>query len=107
MGNAGQDEALATAVRRRNLYGVVLLTVGALAAIGGVIWGLAAKASADNAVFGASSMPTLPVHVYTQYTQRSFVPDYMGLWIGLLVAALGVAILLAGVVVAFAKPRMA
>jgi cell division protein FtsX len=45
--------------------------------------------------------------VYTQYTQRSFVPDYMGLWIGLLVAALGVAILLAGVVVAFAKPRMA
>jgi hypothetical protein len=107
MSGARQDEAPATAGRRRNAYVVVLLTGGALAAIGGAIWGLAAKTSADHAVLGASSMPTLPVHAYTQYTQHFIVPDYMGLWIGLLVAVLGVVIVLAGVVVVFTKPRMA
>jgi hypothetical protein len=106
MSDAPQDDASAAAVHRRNPYVVVLLAVGALAAIGGLIWGLAAKASAEHTVLGASSMPTLPVHVYTQYTQRFIVPDYMGLWIGLVVAVLGVMILLAGVVVAFTKPRM-
>jgi hypothetical protein len=107
MSDAPQDEASATAVHRRNPYVVVLLAVGALAAIAGLIWGLAAKASADHTALGASSMPTLPVHVYTQYTQHFIVPDYMGLWIGLLVAVLGVIILLAGVVVAITKPRLA
>jgi hypothetical protein len=107
MSDAPQGEASATAVHRRNPYVVVLLTVGALTAIGGVIWGLTAKASADHAVLGASSMPTLPVHAYTEYTQHFIAPDYMGLWIGLLVAVLGLIILLAGVVVAFTRPRMA
>lgn len=107
MSDAPQDDGSAAAVHRRNPYVVVvLLAVGALAAIGGLVWGLAAKASAEHTVLGASSMPTLPVHVYTQYTQRFIVPDYMGLWIGLLVAVLGVMILLAGVVFAFTKPRM-
>jgi hypothetical protein len=107
MSDAPQDEASATAFYRRNPYVVVLLAVGALAVIGGLIWGLAAKASAEHTVLGTSSMPTLPVHVYAQYTQRFIVPDYMGLWIGLLVAVLGAIILLAGVVVAFTKPRKA
>jgi hypothetical protein len=91
---------------RRNPYVVVLLAVGALMAIGGLIWGLAAKASADHALFTAFSMHTLPVHAFTQYTQRSVVLDYTGLWTGILVAILGVIILVAGVVVAFAKRRV-
>ena len=109
MSDAPQNEASASAVHRRISYVVVLLAVGALAVIGGVIWALTAKASA-NTVFSAP-MPTLPVYTYTQYTQHtqhfSIVPDYTGLWIGSLVAVIGLIILLAGVIVAFTKPRLA
>jgi hypothetical protein len=86
---------------------VVLLGLGVATAIGGAIWALVAKASADNAARSSSSMPTLPVHEFTQYTQHLVVPDYAGLAIGVLVAVIGVVILSAGLVVAFAKPRLA
>jgi hypothetical protein len=99
------DETLG-GVPHRNPYVVLLLAVGALTAIGGVIAGLAAKASADHALAVGSSLPTLPVHTYTQYVSHSIAPDYTGLWIGILVAVIGVVILLAGVAAA-TKPRVA
>lgn len=52
-------------------------------------------------------MPTLPVHSYVQYTQHLVAPDYTGLWVGPLVAALGLIVLLAGIVVAVTRGRMA
>ncbi len=110
MNDAQRDEAptttRGTAVPRRNPYVVVLLAVGGLATIGGLIWGLAAKASADHALLMASSLPTLPVHTFTQYTSHAIVLDYTGLWTGILVAILGVIILLAGVIVASTKRRV-
>jgi hypothetical protein len=94
-------------VNRRNPYVVPLLALGVATAIGGVIGGLVAKAFADHAPLATSSMMTLPVYTYTQYTERSIGPDYTGLGIGILVAVLGVIILSAGVIVAFTKPRVA
>ncbi|MFF1633270.1 hypothetical protein [Leifsonia sp. NPDC058248] len=99
-GRAGTDPG------RRNRSVLLLLVVGALVTIGGVVGGLLARASIDRALSAASGVPTLPVFTYTQYTQaHPFLPDLTGLWIGSFVAVLGVAILLAGVVVATMKPR--
>ncbi|WP_426519596.1 hypothetical protein ACPPVQ_05920 [Diaminobutyricibacter sp. McL0618] len=106
MSDAPHNEAFASAVHRRRPYVVVLLAVGALAVIGGVIWALTAKAV--KTVF-SGPLPTLPVYTnaqFTQHTESSLVPDYTGVWIGLLVAVIGVTILLAGVVGALTKPRL-
>ncbi len=92
---------------RRNRSVVLLLVIGALVTIGGVVGGLVAQASVDRALSAASGPHTLPVFTYTQYTQpHPFLPELTGLWIGNFVAVLGVAILLAGVVVATTKPRV-
>ncbi|WP_426520173.1 hypothetical protein ACPPVQ_07450 [Diaminobutyricibacter sp. McL0618] len=94
---------------RRDRYVSLLLAVGVLMVLGGVVGGLAAKASADHPWSMGSSMPTLPIFVYTQYTQAThpIVPDYTGLWIGIGVAVLGAIILAAGVIVASTKPPTA
>ena len=89
----------ASATPRRRLLLTVLLGVGSLAVIAGVIWGAVAKAAVDQIVVGPSAIPTLPVHVYAQYTQRFVAPDYSGLWAGGALAVLGLALLLAGLVV--------
>jgi len=84
---------------------VTLLTVGALAIVGGIIWVLIAQGSADHATTSASSVGVLPVHVYAQYTQR-VVHDYSALWMGALVAIVGVLLVVAGVIVAAARRRL-
>ena len=93
---------------RRNRAVLLLLVVGGFVTVGGVVGGLVAKASVDHALSVASGIRTLPVFTYAQYTQTPpSLPGLMGLWIGSLVAVLGVVILLAGVVVATTKPRLA
>lgn len=84
---------------------MTLLTLGALAILGGIIWVLIAQGSADHATSSASSIGVLPVHVYAQYTQR-VVHDYSALWIGAFVAVVGVLLVVAGVIVASARPRL-
>ena len=84
-----------------------LIAAGAFVTVLGVTWGLAAKAAAERSVMSSGTMPTLPVHVYTQYTQRGMVPDYVGLWMGLALAAVGAAVLLVGAASAFASARTA
>ena len=81
-----------------------------LTAVEGLIGGLAAKASADHASLVASSPRTLPVLTHSSYLfpgAHSIVPDYTGFGIGIIVAVLGVIVLLAGIIVASTKPRVA
>lgn len=82
---------------------VVLLLVGALATIVGEGWFLTAKAAVARSAQSSDVMPTLPVHVYAQYTQHLPAIDTSGLWTGLLIAGLGVAALLAAAVVAIRR----
>jgi hypothetical protein len=100
-----------TSLRRRNRRVVaVLLAVGLSTAIGGLVGGLASKASADHATLVASSARTLAVHSYGAYLfpgANSMVPDYTGLWIGIIVAAVGLIVLVAGATVASIRPRAA
>ena len=87
---------------------VVLLLVGGVAAvIGGVVAMLLAKASLDAAARAANRIETLPVGVYAQYTQHAVTTDPTGFVVGMLVFALGVALLLAGVVVSTRRARVA
>ena len=97
---------LGARVTRRKPDVLLLLTVGTLMVVGGLIGGLFAKASAEKAASG-SPMPTLPVHVYAQYTAHSIVPDYTGLGIGNLVAVLGLIIVVVCVIVASRRRRSA
>jgi hypothetical protein len=82
-----------------------LIAAGAFVAVLGVSWGLAAKTAAENSVMGSRTLAVLPVHAYTQYTQRGMVPDYVGLWMGLALAAVGAIVLLVGAARAFASAR--
>lgn len=107
MSDALRDEAPAKAVRRWNPYAVALMAVGVAVVVADAIWTLVSNASAGNVVFHASSMPTLPVHSFVQYTQHFVGPDYTGLWIGPLVAVLGLIILIAGIIVAVTRRRIA
>ncbi|MDR6971605.1 hypothetical protein [Leifsonia shinshuensis] len=83
---------------RRNLV-VALLAIGTTTTLLGVVFGLVMKTAAEQTNV-SSTLVTLPVGVYKQYTQRAFVPDYTGLWIGLVVAAVGALVLIAALVVA-------
>ena len=106
MNVADQDETPASVdapLRRPSV--VTLLAVGALAILGGLVWELIARGSAENAALPVSSMPVLPVHVYAQYTQR-VVHDYSALWMGALVAIVGVLLVVAGVIVASTRARL-
>ncbi|MBN9632406.1 MAG: hypothetical protein J0I18_17670 [Actinobacteria bacterium] len=93
-------------MRSHRPYVVWLLGAGGLATVVGVAWAFAAIDAAGRSV-ASGPMMTLPVNVYTQYTQRSIVPDYTGLWLALGVAGIGALVLLAGAVVAFVRPRPA
>jgi len=84
--------------RRRRPYLAWLVVLGSLAVIAGVVWVQAAKTAADQYAQRPQPMPTLPVHVYAQYTQHAIVPDYSGLWMGFAVVGVGVLILAAGIV---------
>lgn len=85
---------------------MLLLVLGVTTAIAGIIGALAAKGAADQSIF-RSAMPTLPVGVYTQYTQRAFAPDYTAAEIGLLVVALGVLAAVIGIVATVRRSRAA
>jgi hypothetical protein len=76
----------------------LLIAVGLSTTIGGTVTALVAKGSIDNASGASSSLPTLPVHAYVQYTQYLVLPDYTGLWIGITLASVGVIVLVLGVV---------
>ncbi len=93
-------------MRSQRPYILWLLGAGALATAVGVVWAFAAIEAAGRAM-ASGPMMTLPVNVYTQYTQRSIMPDYTGLWLALVVAGIGVLVLLAGAVAAFVRPRPA
>ncbi|MFF2050742.1 hypothetical protein ACFVU2_04000 [Leifsonia sp. NPDC058194] len=76
---------------------VLLVALGAVLAIGGVAGALIVATSAAR--LSQDGAPrTLPVFVYTQYTQRLVAPDYTGLWIGVAVAAIGAIAVVAGIV---------
>jgi hypothetical protein len=94
-------------MRSQRPYILWLLGAGALATAVGVVWAFAAIEAAGRSVSDSGPMMTLPVNVYTQYTQRSIVPDYTGLWLALVLAGIGVLVLLAGAVAAFVRPRPA
>ena len=92
---------------RRNRFSPWLIAAGAFVTVLGVSWGLAAKAAAESTAMSSRTLAVLPVHVYTQYTQRGIVPDYVGLWMGLGLAAVGAIVLVVGAAVAFASARKA
>ncbi len=87
--------------RRPSVF--ALLVIGAVAIIAGATWSFVAKVTADQSSMSSGTMPTLPVHVYTQYTQAGLVPDYTQVWFGLGLAAFGVAVGVVGAVAARAK----
>ncbi|MDN4596792.1 hypothetical protein [Leifsonia virtsii] len=92
---------------RRFRFSGWLIAAGAFVTVLGVTWGLAAKAAAEHSAVSPGTMPTLPVHVYAQITQRAAVPDYVGLWMGLALAAIGAVVLLVGAASAFVSARTA
>lgn len=92
-------------VRRRGV--VLLLALGATVALAGVAWVVIAEVSLSAAARSADRMLTLPVHTYTQYTQRSLTPDYTGLVTGTLVLVLGVLLVVAGAITSTRVPRVA
>ncbi|MEN0083403.1 MAG: hypothetical protein AAGC66_01430 [Leifsonia sp.] len=92
---------------RRFRFSGWLIAAGAFVTVLGVTWGLAAKDAAERSAVSPGSMPTLPVFVYAQYTQRAAVPDYVGLWMGLALAAVGAVVLLVGAATAFVSARAA
>ncbi|MCI0156648.1 hypothetical protein KNO15_08055 [Leifsonia shinshuensis] len=95
-------------MRSHRPYLVWLLGIGGLVTVVGVVWAFAAIEAAGRSAAGSGPMMTLPVGVYTQYTQRSIVPDYTGLWLALIVTVIGALVLLAGAVTAFVRrPRPA
>jgi hypothetical protein len=94
-------------VPRRRLSVLLLLAAGGIAAVAGVVWVLIAKASLDDAARAASTIPTLPVFTYTQYTQHAVTPDYTGVVLGAIVFVLGVALLLAGALGSARRARAA
>lgn len=104
-----------TAVPRRNSYVAPLLVVGVLMAVGGLIGGLVATASADHISRVANSAKTLvscgsdPIALCFPNTlgHPLVTADYTGLWIGLIVAVLGVIVLLARIIIASTKPSLA
>jgi hypothetical protein len=79
---------------------VVLLVLGVALAAAGAIRALMAKLSIDHPAPLDLTIRTLPVNVYTQYTQRLPPPDYAGLWMGVTVAVIGAAVIAVGIVVA-------
>ncbi|WP_085368280.1 hypothetical protein [Leifsonia sp. NCR5] len=90
-----------------------LLVVGALATIGGLIVTWVARPVDTIVVISKGPIPTLPVNTYTQYTQAGTsmpvipVADYSGMWIGIVIGVIGVALLLTGVVLAARRARSA
>jgi hypothetical protein len=101
---------LGASVLRRNPYVVWLLAVGVLMVVGGLIGALVAKTSADHALLADSSPRALRTMTYSGYLfpgAHAIVPDYAGLWIGIIVAVLGVIAVLAGIIVASARRRVA
>jgi hypothetical protein len=91
------------APRRLHVPLVLFLLVGALATIVGEGWFLTAKAAVASTAQRSDAMPTLPVHVYAQYTQHLPAIDTSGLWTGLLIAGLGITALLAAAAVAIRR----
>ncbi|MCU1582785.1 MAG: hypothetical protein QOD27_1682 [Microbacteriaceae bacterium] len=116
MTEAQQREAPTdAAVPRRNSHLALLLVVGVLMAVGGLIGGLVAKAFADHVSRVANSAKSLvpcgsdPIALCFPKTlgHALVTADYTGLWIGILIAVLGVMVLLAGSIIASARPRVA
>ncbi|MDQ1577469.1 MAG: hypothetical protein QOE21_156 [Microbacteriaceae bacterium] len=110
-----RDAPTDAAVHRRNFYVVLLLVVGVLMAVGGLIGGLVAKAFADQISRIANSAKSLvpcgsdPIALCFPKTlgHALVTADYTGLWIGILVAVLGVIVLLARSIIASTRPRVA
>lgn len=90
----------------RKVLVVLLFSLGAAFAFGGAITAFIAKASIGDVASTSSSIPTLPVNVYAQYTSRLVVPDYTGVTIGIVLATVGV-ILVTGTAIAWATRRWA
>jgi hypothetical protein len=107
--------AAAVVLRARRSLAVWLLVPGALMAIGGSIGGLVAKRSADLASFLDSQPKRLISNDPSNSLALNFdpssahyvAPDYTGFWVGMIVVAIGVLGVLAGVVAAIAKKRRA
>ncbi|GAA4141946.1 hypothetical protein [Leifsonia shinshuensis] len=74
--------------------------------VAGAVWVLIALASLDDAARSASTLPTLPVHTYAQYTS-AVTPDDTGVVLGVVVLVLGVALLLAGALGSARRARVA
>ncbi|MDR6612137.1 hypothetical protein [Leifsonia sp. 1010] len=89
--------------RRLHVPLVVLLIVGVLVTVAGEGWFLTAKDTVASSAQRSNSLPTLPVHVYAQYTQHLPAIDTSGLWTGLLIAGSGIAVLLAAAAVAIRR----
>lgn len=106
------------AAPRQFSWAVLLVGSGVLLLVVGLLGGLAAKRSADIASYLASQ-PTGMVggHILSSKRMTGFSfdpssahyvpPDYTGFWIGVLVVALGLIVVVAGMGVALVKRRAA
>jgi hypothetical protein len=106
--------AVAVVLRARRSLAVLLLVSGVLVAIGGSFGGLVAKRSADIASFLASQPkrlisddPSNPLALnFDPSSAHHIPPDYTGFWLGMSVVAVGILVLVAGIIVVIAKKRL-
>ena len=103
------------AAPRQSSGAAVLVRWGALLSIVGLFGGLVAKSFADRASHVASQHTALIANDPSNQIALNFdpssahyvPPDYTVFWIGMLVVALGVIVVAAGIGVALAKRRAA
>lgn len=90
---------------RRGRTIILLGALGLAMTVAGAVTALISRASASATAPG--SIGTLPVHVYTQYTQRAAAPDLTGLGVGVAVAAVGAIVVLVCAVLSLTRMRAA
>ena len=88
----------------RRWYVLTAVLVGALLTLGGLVGGLIAKAFADHEA--GLRLQTAPCPQSATCMGVGFAaPDYLGLWVGLVVAGLGLGILSVALLAGYARQR--
>lgn len=88
---------------RRGRTIILLGVLGLPMTVAGAVTALISRASAT----ASGSIGVLPVHVYTQYTQRAAAPDLTVLFVGVAVAAVGAIVVLVCAILSLTRVRAA
>lgn len=102
----GRDDHLVTIPPRPRPYTLIAILIGSFLAVGGVAGGLMAMVSADRQAEVA--LHTLPCPENASCIVLGFsAPDYSGLWMGVVVAVLGVVVVAAAVLARYLRRHVA